>query len=74
MGNDYRLCSDTMRSGDKFATLVIVERPRGFFSNLQKRLNFGIDLILHDAADAGRVEVMTITERGEEFRLSNQAS
>lgn len=63
-----------MRIGDKFATLVIVKRLRGFFSNLQKRLNFEIDLILHEAADAGLVEVMTITERGEKFRLSNQAS
>ncbi len=50
-----------------------MERPRGFFSNLQKRLNYGIDLVLHEAADPDRVEVLTITERSEAFKLRNQA-
>ncbi len=69
---DFRMAGDSLRVGDKFATLVVVLRPASFFEE-NNRSFYGVDLVLHDVTDVSRVEIVKLTERGDETELRNEA-
>ncbi|MCX6611273.1 MAG: hypothetical protein NTW74_10540 [Acidobacteria bacterium] len=70
---EIRSAGDTMRVGDKFATLVVVLRPTTLFDVVNERTRYGVDLVLHEVADVSRFEVVPIVMRGEEMKLRNEA-
>ncbi len=70
---DFRFAGDTIRVGDRFVSLVVVLRPPTFFGSQKTRSRYGVDLVLHDVADVGRFEVVTLVERGDEMKLRGDA-
>jgi hypothetical protein len=70
---DLRFAGDTIRVGERFASLVVVLRAPTFWGSQHKRSRYGVDLVFHDVADVGRFEVVTIVERGDEIKLRNDA-
>ncbi len=70
---DIRFAGDTIRVGDRFASLVVVLRPPTFFGSRNTRSRYGVDLVLHDVTDVGRVDVVTLVEYGDEMKLRNDA-
>ena len=70
---DLRFAGDTIRVGERFASLVVVLRAPTFWGSKNMRTRYGVDLVLHDVADVGRFEVVTLVERGDEMKLRNDA-
>ena len=70
---DARMAGDTLRVGDQFATLILVNRPWPWGSSRRRAPSLGAELLLHPVADPRRYETVAITDRDTDIDLSNNA-